>query len=72
MRTGHSGFVRAKHRQRRETAMVQRPLLEEGHVELVRHQRVADVRGELRMPLHRRQVARTGAFVGNRPLGADA
>jgi hypothetical protein len=34
--------------------MVQRPVLEKRHVEFIRHQRVADVCGELRMPLHRR------------------
>ena len=52
--------------------MVKCPVLEEGHVELVGHQRVSDVRGELRMPLDRRQIARAGAFIGDMPLGSDS
>ena len=51
--------------------MVQRPVLEEGRVELVSHQRVPDVRGELRMSLDRRQIARAGAFIGDMPFVAD-
>ena len=65
-------IVRAKHRERREAAMVQRPVLEERHVELVGHQRVPDVRGELRMSLDRRQIARTGAFIRHCPFGAHS
>ena len=52
--------------------MVERLALEEGHVELVGHQRCADVRGERRVALDRRQVAGAAALVGDRVLLADA
>ena len=52
--------------------MVECPVLEERHVELVGHQRMADVRSELRVPLDRWQIARAAAFVRDRPLGSHA
>ncbi len=64
--------VRAQHRQRREAAMVERLVLEERHVELVGHQRAADMRGQRRVPLDRRQGARAAALVGHFPSRADA
>ena len=66
------GLVRNQHRQRREDAVVQRPMLVERHVELVRHERMPEVGRELGMTLDRRQVARPAAFVGHVPLGPDA
>jgi hypothetical protein len=52
--------------------VVQRFVLEEGHVEFVRHQRLADVARQAGMAQHRRQVARAAALVGHLPLLADA
>jgi hypothetical protein len=37
--------------------MVERPVLEEGHVEFIGDQGSADVPGEARMALERRQIA---------------
>ena len=48
--------------------MIERLVLEEGHVELVGHQRMSDVRGERGMALDRGQIARTGAFIGDMPF----
>ncbi len=65
-------LVRHHHRQGREAAVVERLVLEEGHVELVGHQGLADVPGEGAVRLDRRQVAGTAALVGHRILVADA
>ena len=67
-----AAFVGQKHRERREAAVVERPVLEERHVELVGHERAAEVRGEGRIAFDRRQVARAAAFVGDRPARAHA
>ena len=61
------GLVGTKHGQRRENPVIQRPVLIERHVELVGHERVADVRRKRRMTLRGRQVAGARAFVRNRP-----
>ena len=60
-----------EHRQRREQAVVERLVLEERHVELVGHQRLADVARERGMTDGRREVARAAAFVGDGELFAD-
>ena len=52
--------------------MVERAPLEEGHVELVGHERLPDMRGKFGMPGDRREVARTAALVGDLPIGSDA
>ena len=62
----------AQHGQGREAAVVQRPVLEERHVELIRHQAAPQVCGEFRVALHAGQVARARAFVGHGPVRAHA
>jgi hypothetical protein len=52
--------------------VVEALVLEERHVELVGHQRLADVRRQRRMPGDRRQAARPSAFVGHLVALADA
>ena len=61
-----------QHRQRREAAVVEAPALEERHVELVGHQRLADVAGQRAVALDRGQLAEAAAFVGDLPLLAHA
>jgi hypothetical protein len=50
--------------------MIERSMLEEGHVELVRHQRASDVRSEIRMAVDRRKITRAGTFIRDVPLGS--
>ena len=52
--------------------MVQRLLLEEGHVEFIGHERAADVARQCRMAAHRRQLAGAATFVGDLILVAHA
>ena len=65
-------LVRTQHRQRRKAAVIEGLVLEEGHVELIGHQRRPDVRGQRRMPFDRRQVASATALVRDVPLRPDA
>jgi hypothetical protein len=52
--------------------MVQRLALEEGHVELIRHERRTDMRGKRRVAGDPRQRARAAALVGDLESFADA
>jgi hypothetical protein len=52
--------------------MIEGLVLEERHVELVGHERRANVVRECRVALHRWQVARAATFVGHRVLLVDA
>jgi hypothetical protein len=52
--------------------VIERLVLEEGHVEFIGHQRRADVRSQRRMSLDRRQVARAAAFIRDVPFRSDA
>src|SRR5262245_27129407 len=58
--------MRPQHTERREAAVIQRLVLKERDIELVRNKRVRNVLGKRRMTLYRRQSSRPASFVGRR------
>jgi hypothetical protein len=64
--------MRHQHAKRREETVVERPVLEEGHVEFVGHQRRRDMLSERGMAVDRRQRTYSPALVRHRERLADA
>ena len=64
--TGHSAGWSEHQRQRHGESVIDVHLVHQREIELLEHHAVRDVPGELRVPLHDGNAARSPAFVGRR------